>query len=257
MAIAFRGNRNDVRRVTQRLVDVLSGRNGDANGIRESFLIALGFGALSDIKKAYITKSRGGTDEMGVKWPPLKPETIARRRVGPRDRRDNPDIAARERIRKAEEKRAYARLLASLPPDQARARAKQIAGIRATRITGKTKVQTLGGRSVEILRDTGILFNSLSPGVLSIGPQTTRAPPTGNGAEQQIFDIVANGIIVGTNVPYGDAHQVGNPTRGLPKRQILPDSDAQIPDVWWDRWLTIASRALVLAAEQLYRSPSP
>ena len=46
----------------------------------------------------------------------------------------------------------------------------------------KTKVEVLGGRQVEILRDTGVLFNSLSPG-------REDQPYNGPEATQQVHDV--------------------------------------------------------------------
>lgn len=249
--VYFRGSRDDVRAFARRLALILAGREQDEMGIRRGFLLALGFGALSDFKAAFITKARGGTDEAGVKWPPLKPETIANRRVGPRDKQNAP-IAEREKIVKRETKRLLRRLRLSLPENEAQFRAKQMAQAIATRETGKTKVQTLGSRQVDMLRDTGILFNSLSPGRLSGGANPSGySKPTAPGGSEQVFDLSREGIIVGTNVKYAATHNYG---RGkIPQRMFIPERESQIPDIWWERWLGISLKAFEAGAAQLMR----
>ena len=124
--VTFRGSSNEARALAHELARSI-GNATDPAGAGQAFLTALGWAALSDVKNAFITKARGGTDEMGIKWPPLKPETIARRRVGPKDRKNNPAIKAREKIVRAEVRKILPRLMASLPEAQARSRAKQIA----------------------------------------------------------------------------------------------------------------------------------
>jgi len=222
-------------------------------GSRQDVIRVMRFGALSDIKTAFIAKSRGGTDELGIKWPPLSPATIANRRVGPKDKRDNADIAEREKIRKRETAKALKRYRLSLPEDEAQRRAKIVGGLKATWQTGKTKVETLGARDVEILRDTGVLFNSLSPGNLTRGGggNLTYAKPTAEGGEEQTFDVKPGEVIVGTTVAYASTHQRGDPDRNIPARPFLPPDGASVPDIWWKRWLAIANKALVASVRAL------
>lgn len=66
----------------------------------------------------------------------------------------------------------------------------------------------VSGMRFEILRDTGILFNSLSQG----------AP----GAMEQ---FIPNGIRVGTAIKYGKYHQLGD---GVPKRAFLVPPEGKI-----------------------------
>ena len=60
-------------------------------------------------------------------------------------------------------------------------------------------------------------------------------------------------LIVGTNVPYASTHQRGNRSRNIPARTFLPGDEFPVPQVWWDRWLRIANRALVVSIEVLFR----
>ena len=247
--VVFRGKRSDLMSAVRQLGAVLAGRQSDPDQLARGFFSALGFAALSDIKDAYITKADGGTDEMGIKWPPLKPATIAARRVGPRDL-EQAAIRTRETIRKRETSRALRRFqLSGLSDGEARRRAAIVGGLAATRQTGRTKVQTLGNRQVEILRDRGLLFNSLSPGEFT---GTDYQKPTGEGGENQIFEMRPGEIVVGTNDVKASTHQHG---RGnIPARPFLPSDEYPVPDVWWSRWLGVAIGALVnVVAAQVRR----
>jgi hypothetical protein len=249
--LRFNGTRADVVAAAVQLARMLSGRAVDTFGIMRGFGSAIGFAVLSDIQAAYIEKSRGGTDEAGIRWPKLQPRTIANRRVGAGDRRDSDLIRRRETIRKRETKKALRRFLLSLPESEARRRAAIVGGIKATQQTGRTKLKTLGNRNVEILRDRGILFNSLSPGSLVGDPATAAyTPPSGDGAEEQIFEVRQGLISAGTNVVYASTHQHGDASRNIPARPIFPPED-QIPNVWWQRWLGVGSQALVAAMRLL------
>lgn len=269
--IHFRGTRQDVSRIVQQLAAILSGRARDDLGIARGFMLTMGFAALSDIKDAFVTKADGGTDEMGIRWPQLSPATIANRRVGPGDKKpgfskgdtSGQELAKvqqvllvrnRQRIRKREEKKAFKRLSLSLPDNEARRRARIVGGMKATQLTGKTKIQTLGGRDVKILRDTGVLLNSLSPGELSgRGSAVTHTKPGGEGGDEQVFELLSDGIMVGTNVAYASTHQNGDQSRNIPARPFLPDATHPVPPVWWDRWVSLANKALVVSAELLFR----
>jgi hypothetical protein len=70
-----------------------------------------------------------------------------------------------------------------------------------------------GTGQVQILRDTGILLSSLSPG------------GTGN-----IMDILPGSITLGTNCPYAVHHHEG--TAKIPARPLWPDP-RDWPESWW------------------------
>lgn len=132
-----------------------------------------------------------------------------------------------------------------------------IAGRRATkqdlRNHAKGKV-LLSQRQVEILRDTGILLNSLSPGQLGGGAfPNSYSPPNGEGGKEQILKTVADGVQVGTTVPYAGVHQHGAPSRNIPARPFLPH---KIPDKWAARWLRVANQALAVGARLLFERAS-
>ncbi len=294
--VYFRGNRTQFRELMRSVVAALSGRGPDVGGVAHGVFLSVGFAALGDIRNDYERKMRGGTGEDGVKWPELSPQTIARRRIGPKDEK-LPHIAerlAREREAtkkfKAEEKKKNAerlkseyklllsRFALSLPPEEARARAKQIIDLRrkglearteavnfalrgklaVTRETGEKRWQVLSRRRVEILKDTGVGFISLSQGELANpGPNAVYTKPTMQGqskqakefraaGQHQIFDKLNDGIIIGTNVPYMKDHQDGV---GVKQRSFLPTGP--VPRVWAQRWADAGLKALAAGVSQL------
>lgn len=210
---------------------------------------AIGLAALGDIKTDFIRKSRGGTGEDGVKWPPLSPEYLAyQRRFGKGEKAQLKKAAGlgsghrhRGLLTSAQDKKwkrifgfHFGRLLLSLPPVAAKARAAQIAWTILKKDGAKTMLMVFGNRQVEILRDTGVLFNSLSPA--QWGGDEEYTPP-----EDQIFDLASNGVAVGTNVPYAGVHQHGSKKKNIPARPFLP-VDA-IPPAWRRNWVSAGLRA--------------
>lgn len=229
MRIAFKGSRKELVDRARQLVGILAGQGDDASGVRQGFLMAIGHAALDNIHDAFVTKSRGGTDAAGKSWPPLSPTTIARRRVSQQEERRNPAIKNRMKIVRREERKLYKRLIQSMGEREARSEARRRAEYRASVETGKTKVQTLGGRDVEILRDIGNLLNSITPGIHSEG--SSYVPPH----ENQVFELKDAAVVVGTNVPYAAVHQSGS--KHIPQRAIFPVKAEDIPQVWWDNWM--------------------
>lgn len=272
--IHFTGTRQEAKALAYRLGAILAGREADSIGIGRGLLLAMGVAALSDIKDAFVTKARGGTDEMGISWPKLSRKYLAYgRRFGrgeqsaltkaaglnPRANRlapgNNKGLLTADQLKRWRMifARSLARFLLSMEAGEAKAAAAQIAWAQLKREGAQTKLNVFGSRQVEILRDTGVLLNSLSPGVLSgpPGPNQQYRGPSGPGGDQQIFDLTAGKVIVGTNVFYARAHQEGG--RKMPRRQFLPENEAQIPDVWWQRWLAVGIKAVEVGAALLYR----
>lgn len=259
--------------VAQRLVNMLTGREPDSLGIAQGVHTTIGFAALTDIQEDFLRKARGGVGEDGVKWKPLSPKTLAySRRFGPGEQArlkrgaglgphhrhgpgDSKGLLTKEQLTRW--RKIYGgvlnRLLASMPEKAAKARAAQIAWAKLKAEGAKTKLEVFGNRPHEILRDTSILLNSLSPGQLGGGDgNLSYRPPSGDGGDQQVFQTLANGVIVGTTVPYAEAHQNGDPARNLPARPFLPVG--QVPDAWEQRWLDAANQALAIGAQRLFEA---
>lgn len=233
MDVEFRGTRDELNGILQSFVLQLLGSQNDTDRVRSTCLAAVGLAALADIHKAYIVKSRGGIDEMGIQWPPLSPATIANRRVGKKDL-DDPTIKHRQSIERSEFARLFRRYKLSMEEGEARRAAITQASRNATKIMGMSKVQVLGGREVEILRDTGRMINSLVPGEMSPSGEVDK------GNDDQIFDVGQSSVTIGTNVEYAPPHQTGAPR--LPRRQFLPTD--YIPPSWWDNWMDAAAVAM-------------
>jgi len=242
-------------------------------GAKEDFgrivMTAIGFAAISDLHKSFVTKSRGGTDEMGVKWPKLSPVTIANRKVGKDDvfrgrsakggafvggryyhggqYLPKNTIQEREKIRKAEFRKALKRLMVSMPEADARARAERVAQHRTTQLTGLSKLHALGSRDVEILRDTGVMLSTLTPGVFRMSKDSVSYdPPDG-----QIFNVSADKVVIASSDPRVAMHDKGNPKRNLPRRQIFPGDD-EIPEAWLQNWCDAGAQAVLVMMNQTY-----
>lgn len=248
---------------------MLVGKSPDTQGIAKGVFIALGFAALSDIKSDFIRKSRGGVGEDGERWQPLTREYLAYgRRFGRGEQAalkkaaglgkgnrfapgKNKGLLTADQLKQWNRifAQSLSRFLLSMPSPEAAARAAAVAWIELKNQGAKTKLQVYGSRKVEILRDTGVLFNSLSPGKIStIGPNATYTKPS----ENQIFDTLKNGVIVGTNVPYAAVHNYGHASRPkMPKRQFIPE---EVPEIWWQRWLDLANKALFVGARMMYEN---
>jgi phage gpG-like protein len=201
--IVFKGSRAELRRVIAELPTVLAGRAADTSDVSRGFQTRLSVSLLSQIQQDFLVMSRGGTSRWGEKWAPLKPETIARRRT------TKAEIAAFKRARKE--------------------------AIKAGR-KPPTKAQYFGRRQVDILRDTGKLLRSLTPGI--------EEPPTLSGSPGQIVRTGAGNLIVGTNVPYAEYHQQG--TNNMTARPLWPQ-DGSIPEAYVPAISRAAIRGILAA----------
>jgi len=245
--ITYRGTSDQVRAVLRRLPAALAGRAPDPLGIARGIQLRLGVALLSKIQQAFIVKSRGGTGDDGIRWAPLKPQTIAQRRTTRTERRAAGVGGRRVRglLTPAQDRRwrmlfatRRARLVASgMSEGAASARAAAIAWSILKSEGAQTKLAVFGGRTVDILRDTGELFRSLQPGV-----EDRPARPEG-----QIFEVPPGRIIVGTNKkPW---HHRGVPGR-LPARPLWP-LDGRIPEAWLKHLAGAARRGVARAIGEL------
>ncbi len=199
----YRGTHEQARRLIGQLVQQLAGKGGTLPAeVVRGLQLRCGVALLSQIQLAFVVKSRGGTGNDGVKWKPLKPETIARRK------RTAKDVAGGKRA------------------------------IKAARRAGQKKptvVELYGSREVEILIDTRVMFRSLSPAILDRAPIAAdmgakrQKDDIGEGNENQIFQTPPGQLIVGTVDPKASTHQRG---RGaVPARPLWP-ADGILPPPW-------------------------
>lgn len=218
--VIYRGRRADVQRFLQRLPLILAGKSPDTTGggVR-AILVRMGMVALGIIRDAYVTRSRGDTDASGMKWAPLSPRTIAYSRRHPGLKRDT-DGSQRPSSMLTDNERStwwalYRRRKAWYKGDKSHAGASAWVALKEMGSV-KTILSTYGDTKVDILKDTGRLLASLSPGINS---------------PDQVFRLTSNAVTVGTNVEYAKAHHNGDPERNLPQRKLWPDW-AQWPDEW-------------------------
>jgi hypothetical protein len=262
--IYFRGTRQDAKRAIRRTAAMVTGRESDVLNVKRGVALAVGMSALSDIKEAFVVKADGGTGEDGIKWKPLSPAYLAYgRRFGTREqtglkkasglgRQHRHGIGANTGLLTKDEKREWQSIFASrlqrflltMPPAMAKAKAAAIAWTIMKNRGAQTKLNVFGHRKVQMLRDTGVLLNSLSPGIMSdLGPDAVYQKPSDEGGDKQIFDVLDHGVIVGTNVAYAAAHQYGSKKQGIPARPFLPEPK-NIPALWWKGWANAANKAM-------------
>lgn len=213
---AYHGSSQRVRQLLRELVRQLSGRGGSLPAeIIRGIQLRVGVALLSKVQLAYVEKARGGVGSDGVKWPKLKPETIARRK------RTAQDIAAGKRAIKA-----------ALRSGQRK----------------PTVVELYGNRQVEILIDTRELFRSLSPGLEDRAKVAAEmgipAGEKGKGNAEQIFQTPPGGVIVGTNSKKAPTHQRG--TQHVPARPMWP-ADGVLPRAWQQAVIQALQQGLMRA----------
>ncbi len=210
-----------------------------------ALLNAVGLALLGRIKRAFVVKARGGIDEAGDSWKPLSPKTIAysvtrQRGKGGRTKAEKSRSTRPSQALNARQQSRwwtlYKQGLAMFKGDKGHAAA------RAWFILKKEGAVTLldkyGHRQVEILRDTGILLNSLSPGV----------------APNQIFHTRKGEVIVGTNRKGAGYHHRGIPNR-LPRRRLWPDP-RRWPATWWADIMEVARGVVLRIVSRVIRGAS-
>ncbi len=251
--ITWRGTRQQLIDALGRIPKILAGLLPDPGGVVKALLLRIGGVLLSKIQQAYITASEGQTNKLGITWQKLSPVTLLLRRTGAQGPKALAKLKARiagmPAATQARIKRQYRQQLAilhNLDPFSLRHRraALRILNKKAkkglvtpTRYKQLRKLLTGGVKPAQlehfalaqatalILRDTGALLNSLSPGTASA---------------DKILKADVGKVIVGTNTKYFKYHQSDRPrakkkdgTDKLPRRQILPDAGKPIPAEWY------------------------
>lgn len=221
--VRFRGSRAELVTLLRTLVDAVTGAGPDRLAVARPVLARGAVALLSRIQGAFVQKARGGVGDDGIQWEPLKRKTIAARRTSRAELKSFGVSGRRERglLTPAENKRWRAIYASTLAQLRARgvAGAESLAAQRAWGILkaagAKTKLDVLGGRVVEIGRDTGALLNSLTPGL-----EESPVKPA-----DQILEAEPGRITVGSNKPYAEHFHA--------KRPLWP-ADGTLPDAWWD-----------------------
>lgn len=253
--------RDDVATIVRMLPAILSGRVADEHGIASGFKMRLAFAFFSVVKEEFIVKSRGGTDAAGISWPKLSQAYLAYGR-GPKSTRTagglapggNDGFMTAAQLKQwrrdysswlGDFNQSYARLSLQVDQRLAKSRAAAYAWAKAKEAGVKTKLDVFGNREVEILRDRGIMFNSLSPGVLS----QDGVAASYSASPGQIVDADGAGVlIVGSNVEYTKYHQG---TSDKPGRRPIWPVDGELPAEWWEDMLDAAVTGLLEIGEVL------
>lgn len=217
--------RGRLRAALQCLPGILAGAVPDPTGLVHGIHVNVGLEALSIIKEAFVVKARGGTDAAGLSWRPLSPATIAygRRHPGLNQRRARAASPRRPLLTKKLDqlwRQVYSRMLRRFSGDKAHAAAYAWVVVKAA--GGETIIGKYGNTQVEILRDTGRLLDSISPGIAGH-----------SGHPNQVFNVKPGEVEVGTNVVYAAAHHRGVPGR-LPRRPLWADVN-RWPQEWIER----------------------
>jgi len=237
--IHVRTTRAALREVIAKIPE--AARSGGATADR--MMERCGLAALGFIHKAFITKARGGTDEAGDRWTPLSPKTIAysktrKRGEGGRTKtekaRPSRPSQALTKMQRERWWEVYRRALAKYRGDKAHAAATAWFVLKKQGAT--TLFEKYSGRQIDILRDTGLLLNSLSPGTK---------------VEEQIFQIGQGEVIVGTNRKGCSTHHEGK--GHVPQRRLWPPP-SKWPSNWWLNIVEQARDGLVAITAQLIRS---
>lgn len=236
MATTFRGTRADLVKLIRELA-AAAGGGTDSLGVMRPILAIAGVTLLSQIQSAFLVKARGGTGSDGVQWKKLQRKTIAARRTTASERKTLGVGGRRTRglLTPDQDRRWRAIYRSTLASFAARgvAGGPALAAQRAWAILksegAKTKLDVLGGRTVEIGRDTGALLRSLTPGA-----EETAARPPG-----QILDIEPGRIVVGSNIPYAASFHKDRP--------LWPE---RLPDAWWNAVCEAMARGLLRAIAQ-------
>jgi hypothetical protein len=255
----------DLMAKLRELPGIMSGSVPDSLGIAHGFKMRVAVAFLEKVKLAFIVKSRGGTDEAGIKWPPLSKEYLAYgRRFGKGEQASLKKAAGLGKqhkftpggenglLTKKQQDRwwqIYRQTLAWMasrePIGIAKGRAAAVAWAKIKEEGAKTKLEVYGNRQVETLRDTGVLFNSLQPGTITInGPDANYVPPL-----DQIVRDTQGELVVGTNVSYAKYHQGTQEKPG--RRLIWP---FVLPQAWLDYFSRMGESGLVAAVKLIARA---
>ncbi len=223
--------RAQVVRILNDLPRLLNGSPGGAGGFVRALQVRVGLSILERIKDAFLVKAAGGTDAAGDSWKPLSPHTIAYGRKHPGVPKKRPfwtthpsySLTAKRRDRWWQ---LYYGFKAKFRGNKRRAAATAWVILRREQPGIRTLMDRFGNTPVEILRDTGLLLNSLSPGV-----PADDAPMSPPRKPSQVFRCTPGSVIIGTNRKGAAKHHEGDPPR-FPQRRLWPEP-SRWPAEWW------------------------
>lgn len=241
----FRGNRAELRILLGTIPAILAGRHPDTLGVAQAVQLRMGNAMLSQLRQDFLVKSRGGTGRDGIKWAPLSPYTIARRRTTPGELKSlgvkKGPLGFLTPGEHLQWQKIFGRWFNILkakgyPDDKAKAQAGKVAWTEMKKRGAKTKIGVLGSRTVDIGRDTSRMFDSLAAGF-------DAAPPPG-----ATTTFIPGSVVIGTNVEYFRYFHYG--TSRQPARPVAPP-DGSIPDAWWPAVMDAGVTGLVRVVEEM------
>lgn len=239
--IHTRASRRDVEAAIRSTGKLVSGGAGGANGLVRQLQTRVGLALLERVRDAFIVKARGGTDETGEHWKPLSKRTVAYTRRHPGLPKNRPfwkyhpsyGLKQKERDRWWE---LYRRFKGKYGGDKHRAAAAAWTVLKSEGCS-PTLMERYGDTPVEILRDKGLLLNSLSPGA---DPDSAPASPPKQ--PNQVFRNGVGEVMVGTNRKHCLTHHKG--TDRIPQRRLWPEPSRWTPG-WWSSMLVQAQKGAV------------
>lgn len=261
-ATVTKDQREELVNLVRRLPSILAGRAPDENGLASGFRARIGHTVLSLIQPNFNDLGRGHAGADGDKWPPLTRAYLAYgRRFGPGEQSNlkkaaglgkNASLAPNNqkglltpdqlKLWKRTFTEMYAWYVMKESDKSAKAHAAAVAWIVVKKAGGKTKLEAYGNRQVQMLVDTGRLRNSLQPGeLMENGPDAVYSRPTGEGGQEQEFEIAEpSRVVVGSNVEYARHHHAAKSLKR--RRRLWPE---RFPYEWWQEILGTALQGLV------------
>lgn len=226
-------------RVTpQQILKALSGLPRAASGgggtgaIVRRMLKDVGNKILEHIREAFVTKANGGTDAAGERWQPLATITVVKRMIR-REKKRKRDSSPSGALTTKQRERWWNLYRQGMEIYRGnKSSAAKHAWFKIKREGVQTYFNKYKGSHAEILIDTGVLLNSLTPN------------PEGKGAGMQVFRIERGSVTIGTKRKGAGSHHRGNPHRNLPQRRLWPEPN-KWPDEWWDDVLSTVQKGVV------------
>lgn len=254
----------DINQVIRQAVDMMSGQGPLAGSeVARALWVRIGMQALTLIHDAFIVKARGGTDEAGEKWKPLSEATVAYSRRHPgvppaKERaKDRPSWMLTDQQRqdwwsnystflrgyRSENEYNVLGGATGVTDGELKGHAAAVSWIIAKARGAKTLMMEYGDTPHEILRSTGLLLNTLTPGIPGSVPG-------------QVFRVEQNAIIVGTNRKWAWVHHNGSTDGRIPQRRLWPEPE-KWPARWWDLIGTQAREGLIDVVIYILRGGRP
>lgn len=217
----------------------LPGRARGGSQLARAMVTRCGFALQKNVRDAFLVKARGGTDVAGDKWKPLDKKTVAYSRRhrklhgDPRESRVFSRAKSKPWVPKSAKRAAYSPSYALTNKQNDRwwqvyrqqlavyhgnkGHAAAVAWLVVKREGATTLMEQFGDQQVDILRDTGLLFNTISPG---------------NTSGAAVFRVLAGEVVVGTNRRWAGVHHRGSRDGHVPQRRLWPDP-RRWPSPWW------------------------